>query len=254
MWSNKNYCSSWKFAFLLLNRDKFALFKKKCICQLNQKLFHNTTDKDYFNFFPFSENCLSKEIEFKKSYHQICIFHHKCDNSSFHVSQGPPFFERRVPVPRCQNSPLWKPTDHRGHELLQVPQFGLSAEDDSTSVSKQTHKQTSKTNKKKLHWDFIQCTAMPKISAGRKSAQNWSSWAYLLLSSLWQFLYGVGAQRFTTSCHSVHKIYFAYYFSLWSGCKMNLFTSAMWMQANLSVHNWNRAFRKTPDACRFILP
>lgn len=51
-------------------------------------------------------------------------------------------------MPRCQHSVLWKPTDHRGHELLQVSQFGLSAEGDSISVVKQTHKQTNKTNKK----------------------------------------------------------------------------------------------------------
>lgn len=35
-------------------------------------------DKDYFNLFAFSENSSSKVNYFKKSYHQICILHHKC--------------------------------------------------------------------------------------------------------------------------------------------------------------------------------
>lgn len=139
-------------------------------------------------------------------------------------------------------------TDHRGYQLWQVPQFGLSAEDDSTSVTKQIRKQKTSSEVP------FKVQGMPKISEGRKSALNWSSWVHLLLPDLWQFPHGVGAHRLTTTCLSVCKIYFTYYFSVWGGCKMDLFTSAMWMQAILPVHIQTPAFKRTPDACTFVLP
>lgn len=81
-------------------------------------------------------------------------------------------------------------------------------------------------------------------------AQNQSSWTCVFSSC---FSHLISLWCWSTVFHYLipfclqDQAYFIYYFSVWSGLKMNLFTSDMWIQANLSVQNCNFAFMKIID-------